>query len=263
MSRPKTIITSHCQDSWYDDVGARKLYNSFRYFHPDVDIKISGDADIRAVQAKYPWTTWYTFDPVIAEQFFDAYELIVHIDADSIITGPLDELLEGDFELAGVRNNNDVGRTTNQWSIMGSPVPPGHDMTSQSLNGGLVASRSRAFWDEFREANKALGVTGPYRGNFGEQDVWNRIFWSGRYRVKVLDPKEANVYYGVSQQNGQPGVPIESAWRDLYIDGGELFCRGKKVKVIHHASGHFVPKLNYAPWVISEVKDFLDKITKG
>ena len=256
----KTIFTSHCQNDWYEAVGAKKLKNSARHFHPDIEMLIHGDNIISEIRQKYPWSSWYTFDPLVAEYYINDYELIVHFDADSMITGKLDELLIGDFELAGVRNNNDIGRTTNQPGLMCSPTP-GRDPTTYSLNAGLVAATSKAFWNEFKERNKTLGYCiGPGNG-FGEQDIWNLIFWEGKYRAKILDPKESNVYYGVSQQECAVGAPIENAWKNLYMKDNELYCRNKKVKVIHHASGHKVPKLQYQCWVTPEVKDFLDTIT--
>ena len=43
---------------------------------------------------------------------------------------------------------------------------------------------------------------------------------------------------------------------------GELYSDGKKVKAIHNANGHRVPKLQYQGYVNNEVKDFLDTITR-
>lgn len=256
----KTIFSSHCQNDWYEKVGAKKLVNSTRYFHPEIELQVMGDNIISEIKSKYPWSNWYTFDPLVAEYYLDTYDLIVHIDADSIITGKLEELLVGDFDIAGVRNNNDISRTTNQPGLMGSPVPTGCDFISQSLNAGLIASTSVSFWQEFKQRNYDHGPAGPGLG-FGEQDEFNAIAWSGKYKTKILDPKDSDVYYGVSQQECIPGEPIESSWRALYIKDSQLYCRDKKVKVIHHASGHFLPKLQYQNWVTSEVKDFLDTIT--
>lgn len=256
----KVIFSSHCQNDWYEAVGARKLVNSARYFHPDIEMQVMGDNIISEIRKKYSWSNWYNFDPLVAEYYLDDYDMIVHFDADSFITGKLDELLLADFDVAGVRNNNDIGLTTNQGGLMGSPVPAGIDFISQSLNAGLIASTSKEFWIEFKEQNKAHGPMGVGMG-FGEQDVFNSIFHSGKYKVKILDPKDSNVYYGVSQQECAPGAKIETAWRDLYIKDKELYCRNKKVKVIHHASGHHLPKLQYQNWVSREVKDFLDTIT--
>ena len=252
----KVVFTSHCQDDWYEGVGARKLKNSARYFHPDIPMHICGNNIISEMKAKYPWSSWYTFDPLIAEYFINDYDMLVHIDADSIITGPLDELLVGDFDIAGVRNNNDRGQTSCTGGVWCSQTP-GVSLIYKSLNAGLIASTSKAFWEEFKYRNQSEGKNHP----FGEQCVFNRIFYEGKYRAKMLDPVEANVYYGTSQQICDRGV-LESAWKRLYMQDGELYSDEKKVKIIHNANGHRIPKLQYQGWVNPDVRDFLDKITK-
>lgn len=257
----KTIFISHCQDDWYYKIGADKLKNSARHFYPEIQCLIHGNNIIKEVKTKYPWSSWYTFDPLIAEYYVNEYELIVHIDADSIITGHLDELLLGDFDLAGVRNNNDKGLTTNIGRLMGSPVHP-LDEATYSLNAGLIASTSKIFWEELKEVNRKKEPITPGTGSFGEQDSFNEIFYSGRYKTKILDPVGSNVYYGVSQQICDYGSPIESAWKRLYMQNGELYSDGKKVKVIHNAAGHYVPKLQYQNWVNDPVRKFLDTITR-
>jgi len=257
----KTIFVSHCQNDWYETVGARKLKNSAKYFYPDMDLLVHGDNIISEIRRKYSWSSWYTFDPLVAEYYVNEYDMIVHFDADSIITGPLDELMLGDFDIAGVRNNNDIGLTSRTGGLSCSHAP-GTDKATQSLNAGLIASTSKAFWEEFKNRNQALGnQIGPGRG-FGEQDVFNAIFWEGKYKAKILDPVGSDVYYGTSQQICDSDR-IESAWKRLYMHNGELYSDNKKVKVIHHADGHRTPKLVYEGWVSPQVKNFLDEITRN
>ena len=49
----KVIFTSHCQNDWYEPVGARKLKNSAKYFHPDIEMLIHGDNIIAEIKQKY------------------------------------------------------------------------------------------------------------------------------------------------------------------------------------------------------------------
>lgn len=252
----KTVFISHCQNDWYFPIGAQKLKNSARYFHPDIQFPIHGDNIINEVKIKYPWSSWYTFDPLIAEYYIDEYELIVHIDADSLVTGPLDELLLGDFDIAGVRNNNDIGLTSRTGGVNCSATP-GRDRIPDSLNAGLIASTSKAFWAEFKERNRTEAAGYP----FGEQCVFNRIFWEGKYKAKMLDPVGSNVYYGTSQMICEGNI-LETAWKRLYMQNGELYSDNKKVKIIHNADGHRIPKLQYQNYVNPDVRNFLDTITR-
>jgi Methyltransferase domain len=245
------IFCSHASDDWYEPVGARKLKNSSRFFHPNIEMNIAGNKVLDEIRKKYPWSGWDTFNGPVSEYFAYKYDMVVHFDADCIITGTLDDILVGDFELAGVRNNNDDGQASGMGTF-GNHIP-GIDARWQYLNCGLVASRRPDFWREFIDRNKAeLSKWG-----FAEQDIWNFIFWSGKYKTKVLDPPEKNVFYGIAAQRPN----LYDSWRELYMKDGKLMHRQKVVKIIHHAGGHGLPKLQYQNYVKPEVKDFLDTIT--
>ena len=252
----KTIIESHCGDDCYEAVGARKLKNSLKHFHPEVPLHIYGDAEIAEFRNIYPWLQWASMDPVLCGKLAEEYDMVVHIDADSIITGTLDELLLGDFDIAGVRNNNDIGLASGCGCTLGNHIP-GIDAATQYLNAGLVAVKNKEFWVEFLSRNAVMANEA-----FGEQDIWNKLFWGGKYKNKVLDPKEANVYYGVSAQLCKPGYPMQECWSRMYMEKSNLCFNGKVVKIIHNAGGFGLPKLQYQTWVTPEVKDFLDTITK-
>ena len=253
----KTVFESHCNDYCYEAVGARKLKNSLKYFHPDIPFKIFGDADIAAKRPYYPWLGWATLDPILCSPLAEEYDLVVHLDADSIVTGTLDDILAADFDIAGVRNNNDKGLAGATGSTFGNHIK-GIDARWQYLNAGLIASTSKAFWAEFLYNNE------HYANNtsFGEQDVWNDIFWSRKYLAKLLDDKDAKVHYGISSQCVEPGQRVEQSWADMYLKDDKLYFRDKVVKVMHNAGGFGLPKLQYQTWVKPDVKEFLDEITK-
>ena len=251
-----TIFESHCGDECYEAVGARKLKSSFRYFYPDIELHIFGDAEINAFKQTYPWMGWASMDPILFGSFVDKYDLIVHIDADSIITGALDDILIADFDIAGVRNNNDIGQASATNCIFGEHIK-GIDAKWQYLNAGLIASTNKEFWADFLRQNETMP-----QGGFGEQDVWNNIFWSGKYKAKVLDPREKPIHYGISAQLVDRGQPFQQSWSQMYMRGNDLCFKEKVVKIIHNAGGFGLPKLQYQDWVTPEVKDFLDTITK-
>jgi hypothetical protein len=254
----RTIFESHCEDRYFEAVGGKKLTNSFKYFHPDIELHFHGDAEIAEFQKVYPWMGWASMDPILMGRFAKDYDLIVHLDADTIVTGKLDEILIADYDLAGVRNNNDEGTASATRCIFGTHIA-GIDARWQYLNAGLVAVHNNDFWSEFLDGVLHM----PQHSGFGEQDVWNNIFWSGRYKTKILDPRDKPLYYGVSAQLSPPGQPMQYSWSKMYMKDGKLWLYEKEVKIIHHANGFGLPKLQYQDWVIPEVKDFLDTITRA
>jgi hypothetical protein len=258
----KTIFCSHASDDWYEPVGAKKLLNSSNYFHPDIEMKIFRSDAINTIKHTFPWMCWMTLNPYISKLVSEDYELTVHFDADSIITGKLDEILLADYDIAGVRNNTDYGFAGGTGQVYGqhlNPTIPEFDAKFKYLNAGLIASTRKDFWDEFCADN----VQKAFQWCFGEQDIWNFIFWSGKYNSKILDDVSSNVYYGTSAHHVLPGQDFKESWKSLYMKGDQLCLNNKIVKVIHNAGGSYLPKLQYHSWVNNEVKDFLDTITRG
>jgi lipopolysaccharide biosynthesis glycosyltransferase len=224
----KIAVCTHVSDNWYYSVGAHKLAQSMIYFHPDIDFYCFGDKQLNELFSIHPNVNWNTIHPFISYQLIDLYDMVIHIDADSMIVGKLDELLHSsnlDYDVIGVRNNNDYNKAGKDNFITN------HDLDPQRyLNAGLVAVTSKSFLEEWMTKNVEYGNEMPFQ----EQTVLNHIV--SNYKLKIIDPVESDVYYGISNLYGSN--THWDSWKQIDIVNNELVLNNKKVKVLHHGGGH-------------------------
>lgn len=251
----KIAFETHVSDNYFEPVGTRKLINSIKHFYPEMHFYVfSSEAIFMSFDS--PHVTWLTLAAHFCKQLADQYDLVVHIDADSVIVGELDELLLGDYDIAGVRNNNDYGMAGCSGPFLRDrpPVNPNIGI-NDFLNAGLVASTKLGFWTEWDYLNS---VHAKYYGT-GEQVILNDIAYSGRYKLKVLDPIDSNVYYGTSQLSGI--LSHWDSWKNVKLVDNKLMLNNKQIKVLHHAGGSKFPKLQFQELFTKEVADWLTTIT--
>jgi hypothetical protein len=153
------------------------------------------------------------------------FDLVVHFDADSIIVDRLDELLVGDYDIACVKNNNHFGKAGKIPGIWFENVG-----VEYYVNAGLVASTKKEFWIDW--LNFTLSRDFPV---YGEQDALNVLFYSGKYRAKLLDPPNKDYYYGIANSWGVD-TSYEN-WKEIQVRPDGLYTNNKKIKVLHHAGG--------------------------
>jgi hypothetical protein len=248
----RTAFCTHVSDNWYYSVGAHKLAQSVKYFHPDIDFYCFGDQQLLQLFDMHPNINWNTVHPFVSYQLIDDYDMVVHFDADSMLVGRLEELLDPtnlQFDIIGVRNNNDFNKAGKDNPI----TNPGTD-PQKYLNAGLVATTSKKFIEHWMTANVKFGNEMPFQ----EQTVLNII--AGDYEVKILDPIDSNVYYGISNLYGT--VTHWDSWKSIEMVDEELTLAGKRVKVLHHGGGHGAVKLDFDLFN-SQVKQRLLHIYEG
>lgn len=249
MKQPIAFCT-HVSDDWYHSIGAHKLIQSAKYFHPEIPFYRFGTQQINELFAIHPKIDWNTLNPFVSYQLIDEYDMVVHFDADSMIVGKLDELLNinGDFDIIGVRNNNDYNKAGKDNFITQGNLNP-----QNYLNAGLVGTNSKRFLEEWMNRN----ITEADRYPFQEQSVLNDM--TIKYPYKILDPRESNVYYGIS---GLYGTETHwDSWKEITLnENKELILNSKKVKVLHHGGGHNADKLDFNLFS-EEVKQRLNEIT--
>jgi hypothetical protein len=246
----KIAFTTYVSDEKIVYFGALKLMVSFYKFHPDIPLFVFTNKEINHECSKYKNINWYYMNPVICKKVAEKFDLVVHLDADTIITDRLTEVLDGDYEVATVRNNNDFHRA--------GAMPP---LTLNNridpliyANCGLVASRRKDFWDQWIEYNY------QYFNKFElhEQDVMNLLLSEGKYQVKLLDPIDKPLYYGISNSYGFNN-PWES-WKEIEIINNKLYLNGKLIKALHNAGGSWSEKLNIDKMFLPEVAKHIKKI---
>lgn len=218
-------------DSHFYPEGTHIAINSFKRFHPDIDLiifrqntidKVFQDKDIN----------WFNAKPHFAALLEDKYDLIVNIDGDHIFLDRMTEVFDNtDYEVGMPWNFNDYENSSFD------------NITAEMyLQAGMVASTNKYFWRRWREMNFEAK-----RYIRKENDVVNLLVYNDMpfLKLKIFD-KEKD-YYG-----------CKSLGRELefYIKDGKTYCRGEKVVAYHFARGNAFPKLDILEMPLTdEVKD--------
>ena len=238
--------------------GTFKMMSSFKKFHPDIPLYMLTEKEInKEVQTVVPMAPDY-FSPLLTRTIADDYDLVVHIDTDVIVTDRLDEILEGDYDIAVARNNADQGS---------AGCGPPHNLNGEVdvfkyANGGVVASTKKEFWDDWVELNQKNFNKYPMH----EQDNLNILLKSGKYEVKWLDPVDKPLYYNIASAygdvkrwNGHPHMHWES-WERIEVKDDKLWLDGKLIKMLHYAGGDVFPKFDLTKHFTREVAERLKEI---
>lgn len=225
----KICFCTYVNDKYYHSMGADKLVASLKYFHPSIPILVYGDEDIKEFDVPFG-----LLHPFMIYKALLEYETVIYIDADSMIAGPLDELLLAveNYDIVGVRNNNDQYRAGKD-----EPIGQPGSGTADYLNAGLIATHHRGFILEWQMANILYGNLLPFK----EQSVFNSL--KRNYNTHMIDPKDSKVYYGVSALSGTE--THWDSWMDIKVVEGDLILNDKKVKVLHHGGGTNPNKLGF------------------
>lgn len=232
--------------------GTFKMINSFYKFHPDIPLYIFTNKDIIREMEKYPKNVqnFYYLNPIMSNILADKYDIVVHIDADCIVTDRLTEIIEGDYEVAIVRNNNDFGKAGN-----GEPETFNNQIDWKVYaNCGLIASTNKNFWERWIDLN--IKNSGKFKQH--EQDVVNFLLHkTNEFSYKLLDGLDSEVYYGLSNAYGID--TIWDSWKEIDLKDDGLYLNNKKIKILHNAGG-FVEKLNLESMFTEKICSYLKKI---
>jgi len=220
--KSKAVFFTIVDDYYYNPVGTQILINSFKTFHPDIDLVVFRQDIINKVFAEHK-ICFYNCKPTFAKLLTPYYDLAVNIDADSIILGSLNEILADDYDVGAPINKNDYENSSHE------------EITENMfLQAGLVASRSLDFWNIWEEENKTcMGYKS--RENTAMNIVWYRKLHSHRLRLKTFD--EDQDYYGCKSLGRE---------KEFYMSNGKVMCRGEQVFIYHSAKGETnLPKFHF------------------
>jgi hypothetical protein len=231
----KTCFFTIVDDRVYYPGGTHIMINSFKRFHPDIDLVVFRQDMIDKV-FKEKNINFYQAKPTFAKLLTDKYDLVVNIDCDHVITGRLDEILKGDYDVGGPWNFNDYENASFE------------NITEEMyLQAGIVASTKKKFWDTWEKANKKA-----MKYLRKENDILNLVIYNQMPKVKLkIFDKEKN-YYGCKSLGREP---------EFYIEDAKLMCRGEQILAYHFARGNVMPKLNFDTMPLKdEVKTWLKNI---
>ena len=253
----KIAVTTWVTDDYVDYIGLNELKRSFKHFHPDVDFFVFDTKMTNEAKEKDPWLNNVWMMPPSCLPFVEDYDMVVHIDGDCVVTGPMTELFESEEDIIGVRNNNSLGKASCHTGITIMHIPPYGDgqyiPVQNFINAGLIASNNKQFWYEWHDLNKQAkrfkDEVNPYAHGIGdEQDTLNQIFHSDRYTSKIIDAMGTGLSYGLCNTWGENSH--WESWSQIYLKDEALYLDDPKtgdpmcIKVMHQAGGSLAADLN-------------------
>ena len=213
MTKQPIVFFTIVSDQYYHPVGTEILINSFKKFHPDIDLVIFRQDMISKVFSE-KHVNFYNAKPTFAKILVPHYKRVVNIDADSIILGKLDEIIDGDYDVGCPTNYNDYENMSLE------------DITEkQFVQAGLVASSKPEFWDIWELANREA-MKYPAQ----ENSILN-LLWYKDPIVKNMNKKIFDIskdYYGCKSLNRE---------KEFYLENGKVMCRKEQVFIYHSAKG--------------------------
>ncbi|OFW53977.1 MAG: hypothetical protein A2163_07855 [Actinobacteria bacterium RBG_13_35_12] len=225
-------------DKLYYAEGTHIFINSFRKFHPDIDLVVFRQDTVDRL-FKEKKINWYMAKPYFAELLFD-YDLICNIDADTVITGRLTEVFDNiDYDIGGVWNFNDYENASFE------------NITEEMyVQAGMIASTKMEFWKEWQEANKDA-----MKYIRRENDIFNLVIYNKLPHLKLKIFDKDKDYYGCKSLGREP---------KFYIEDDKLMCMGEQIFAYHFARGGVFPKLDFDNMPLTdEVKAWLHKLSYG
>jgi hypothetical protein len=238
----KAVFFTIISDSHYHGCRTDDFIKSFKKFHPDVDLVVFGQSDIDEMFRTRPELNFYNSKASFAKKLYNDYDIVVNIDADHLIFARLDEILDGDYEVAAPTNYNSwINCSLDTLTLCrGTVVPPSilsrsnTDTTlvpeNRYFQGGLIASTSKLFWDQYENACIKYS---HYFGHY-ENDVLNILCHMLPFNVKVLEGDfeytnpNFTCYYGCSSLGRE---------NQVVVNNDRLELDGRHFKAYHFARG--------------------------
>jgi hypothetical protein len=238
----KKVAFTAVDDRLYYAEGTHIMINSFRRFHPDIDLVVFRQDTVDKLFAEKN-INWYQAKPFLAELLEDKYDLIVNLDADHIVLDRMIEIFDNvDYDIAFPWNFNDYENASFE------------NITEEMyLQAGMWATTSREFLARWREANaNAMQYLRK------ENDIVNLVCYNDpeirKLKLKIVD-KEKD-YYGCKSLGREPKFEAR---------GDKTYCKDEQVRLYHFARGNHFPKLDIPNMPLTdEVKDLWTRIaTEG
>lgn len=221
---PKTVFFTIVSDDYYYPVGTHILVNSFKKFHPDIDLVVFREDEIK----KTFFTNginFYMAKPTFAKKLVGQYDRVINIDADTIITGRLTEVIDTPWEVGAVWNYNLYENASLEEEKITEKM---------YIQAGMVGSSNAEFWDIWEGANKEA-----MKYLRQENDILN-ILWYNHDKVKKMNRK---IWDKDKNYLGCKSLGLED---QMYLEADKLMLNGEQVKAYHWArGGGAMPKMEF------------------
>ncbi len=230
----KTIIFVPCDQSEQNSRFYGQFERSLRKFHPDVELRRVDNPDPQDTDF------WYRAKPLIASELFkEGYTTVIGADADQIVLGSLQDVLEDteDYDVGVVLNDP-------SWSIQIWDIQP-------VINNGFVIMKNAAFVEHWKRL--CLSAHFP-KYQYREQDLLNILASDyGNYRVKFL---ETDKLYGECAKPFLASATLE--------DGKVMIPTpiGSKQLCLWHAGGGNTAdkgnfRIRFSPEVVTRIEELI------
>lgn len=239
----KVIFISIVSNDFYHPCRTDDFIKSFKKYHPDIELKIFLEDEIKQVFATDVRLNYYNSKATFALKFIDDYDLVVWIDVDHLIFGRLDSILKNDYDIAAVAAFN-----VYQNSRIGT-VDFEH-----YFQGGIIAGGSKDFWLQYEEFSLNHAMEYVHKDN----DILNLLIAEIKLKVKYIDGSnnfnndDFKAYYGCASLGREQGMIIENNVPTL---------DGRPIKAYHFAKGWpYKPHPNtlFTPNVINWINENLN-----
>lgn len=207
----KTVFFTIVDDRFYTPAGTPGMINSFKHFHPDIPLVVFRQDVINQV-FKEKDINFYQAKPTFAKLLTQDFDLVVNVDCDHIFLDRCEEILKGDYDVACPINKNDYENTSVE-----------NVTEDMFLQGGLVASTRKDFWDIWEQKNK---LAMAYKCK--ENDIMNLVIYNDMpdLKLKILD-KDRD-YYGCKSLGREP---------KFYMKGDKVMLGNDQMYIYHMAKG--------------------------
>lgn len=231
------------------------MKNSLKKFHPDIPLILYNAEKVKKYSdIDKSWS--YRATPSIMNELKDEYDLIIQVNADQIITGPLDYVLEGNYDMGVVYNWNRVDpKRYGSVSVLDIP-------SYYYYNLGFIAVRSKRLIKNWKKLAYSYHFMN-YR--YREQDLLNIMAYYGDYKVRCFDEYDPKTKYSAWH-----GLRSKGEWHKCIMRDGKMILpasiegypeRDKEIKILHWAAGSDGIKMNYRTYFSKECITYLDWLT--
>jgi len=221
---------------------------SLKRFYPDIPLILFGDKEIKETN---DGQIFYRATPVFARILLDKYDLVIKIDADSVITGNLDHILNDEtYDMGNVLNYNRIDQALYPFPLTCLDIP-----IERYMNCGFVALRSKKLVEHWLKLCYSEHFN-HYR--FREQDLMNILYYYGNYNVKCFD--DGNNWHGIISKGEWLKLKMES--QNIVLPPVPGYTQEPKtIKVIHMAGGQVPDKMNFNKLFTGDVLTRLLELT--
>lgn len=230
---------------------AKMMAKSLNHFHKDLQVRCFTEKDIMS-SGITPEKFFYLATPFCASHLFKDYDCVIKIDADTLITGNLDHILNDEtYDVGTVYNWNRVDpRIYGEIGLF--TIQP-----KEYYNCGFVVMRNRDFVNEWLElCNGKHFDRMPMR----EQGFLNILAHYGRFKVKCFD--NSTMWHGLISKGEWNRCTIKDGQMVLPKGKDHYPQEEKIIKAIHWGGGNTHPKLNYKVYFQEDCIEYIDTILK-